>query len=59
MPSEKQDFFNVPIIQAGELAYQQVEFFLRLLPNPPGQPSPDARPSRITIEEIRRLSKGE
>lgn len=52
------DLLNAPIRLAAEMAFQQIQYAKRLAPNPIGQVTGREMPSRIRLEDIRRLAKG-
>jgi hypothetical protein len=57
MPDEKSvDVFNEPVAQAANRAFEQLQSFLRRMPNPPGYA---AKKSQLSSADIDRLIKGD
>jgi hypothetical protein len=57
MPDEQSvDIFNEPSFLAANRAFEQIQSFLKRMPNPPGY---SAKKSQLTAADIQRLIKGD
>jgi hypothetical protein len=49
------DLFNTPVLIARQLGMEQVQAFLRQMPNPAGQMDADQVPTGPSMSELKRI----